>query len=413
MSITSKLNPTCVLAFSGGLDTSFCVPYLNERGFDVITASINTGGFDTVELARIGSLSKQLGAIKHVAIDAKALLWQDYLRYLIFGNVLRGQLYPLSVSAERVCQAKLVAEVAIANQCSVICHGSTGAGNDQVRFDVAFRVLIPGCTLITPIREHGFSREHEQAVLATLGIVLPARTQKYSVNEGLWGTSVGGAETHDSWAHLPESAYPGGEIDSNQVPVDCVIDFEKGVPTFLNGQVMDPVTLIEALNALGSGFGIGRGIHLGDTILGIKGRVGFEAPAAHLLITAHRELEKLTLSGKQLYNKEQMGALYGSLLHEGHYFDPLARDLEAYLTSSQDRVTGAVRLKLRPYCFQVEGVRSPHSLMQSKVASYGESANAWTGAEAAGFCKLFGVGQQVALSVIPAKAGIQVPQILG
>ncbi len=398
MSNTSKTKSTCVLAFSGGLDTSFCVPYLIESGYDVITASINTGGFNANELIRIAALSKQLGAVKHIAIDAKAVLWQDYLRYLVYGNVLRGQLYPLSVSAERVCQAKLVAEVAIANQCSVICHGSTGAGNDQVRFDVAFRVLIAGCTLITPIREHGFSREHEQAVLAKLNVVLPARTQKYSVNEGLWGTSVGGAETHDSWAHLPEIAYPGGEIDSKQVPIDCVIDFEKGVPSALNGQVLGPVSIIEALNTLGSGYGIGRGIHLGDTILGIKGRVGFEAPAAHLLITAHRELEKLTLSGKQLYNKEQMGALYGSLLHEGHYFDPLARDLEAYLSSSQNRVTGAVRLKLRPYCFQVEGVRSPHLLMQSTVASYGESAKAWTGAEAAGFCKLFGISQQISMS---------------
>lgn len=395
MSSPAKPNKTCVLAFSGGLDTSFCVPYLKERGFDVITASINTGGFDTAELARIAALSKQLGAIEHVAIDARAILWHDYLRFLVYGNVLRGQLYPLSVSAERVCQAKLVAEVAIARNSKVICHGSTGAGNDQVRFDVAFRVLIPDCELITPIREHGFSREHEQAVLASHNVVLPTRTQKYSFNEGMWGTSVGGAETHDSWAHLPEAAYPGGQIDSALAPQECVIDFAAGVPVAIDGKTMNPVEIVEMLNKLGSRFGIGRGIHLGDTILGIKGRVGFEAPAANLLITAHRELEKLTLSGKQLYNKEQMGALYGSLLHEGHYFDPLARDLEAYLSSSQSAVTGLVRLKLRPYCFQVEGVRSPNSLMQSNVASYGETAKAWSGAEAAGFCKLFGVSQQI------------------
>jgi argininosuccinate synthase len=307
-------------------------------------------------------------------------------------------LYPLSVSAERVCQAKRVAQFARDIGAQAIAHGSTGAGNDQVRFDVAFRALAPGCEILAPVRSEALSREEELAALSGLDIELPSRTSKYSVNEGMWGTSVGGAETHDSWAHLPEAAYPGGVIDPGLPPVHRVIRFEQGVPVALDDQALDPVALIEALNVLGRQYGVGRGIHLGDTILGIKGRVAFEAAAAHILITAHRELEKLTLSGKQLFHKESLGNLYGALLHEGHYFDPFARDLEALLSSSQGTVTGEVRLRLTPGQIFVEGVRSPHSLMQSEVASYGEGAKAWTGAEAAGYCKLFGIAQQVALA---------------
>jgi argininosuccinate synthase len=390
---------TAVLAFSGGLDTTFCALYLQERGYRVVSASINTGGFDAAELERIAALSVRLGIVEHHPVDAQAELWQDYLRYLLFGNVLRGQLYPLSVSAERVCQAKKVAQIARAVQADAICHGSTGAGNDQVRFDVAFRVLAPECDIITPIREHAYSREYELAYLAERGISVPAKTSKYSINAGMWGTSVGGAETHDSWQHLPDAAYPGGAISADRAASTLVLNFVAGVPVALNEQALSPVALIAALNQLGQDYGIGRGIHLGDTILGIKGRVGFEAPAAHILIAAHRELEKLTLSGKQLAHKEAQGQQYGALLHEGHYFDPLARDLEAYLSSSQERVTGDVRLTLRPYACQIEGVRSPYSLMRSKVASYGEGAKAWTGSDAAGFCKLFGIAQQLSASV--------------
>ena len=396
--------PNCVLAFSGGLDTSYCVLYLRERGYSVTTVSVNTGGFDVAERARIAALSAQLGATAHHAIDARAELWQDYLRYLLFGNVLRGQLYPLSVSAERVCQAKRVAQMANELHADAICHGSTGAGNDQVRFDVAFRALSPQCELITPIREHALSRTHELDVLAKQGIQLPARVHKYSVNEGMWGTSVGGAETHDSWQNLPEEAYPGGAIDAALSPLSLRIGFDTGVPVSVDGNPLDAVALIEQLNEIGACFGIGRGIHLGDTILGIKGRVGFAAPAAHLLIQAHRELEKLVLSGKQLQYKEGVGSLYGSLLHEGHYFDPLCRDLEHFLHSSQRQVTGEVRVLLRPHVAEVQGVRSPNSLMQSKVASYGEGASAWSGADAAGFCKIYGIAQQLSLStLLPAK----------
>jgi argininosuccinate synthase len=383
------MNKLCVLAYSGGLDTSFLVVWLKERGYDVATVAVETN-------------AHKLGAVRHLTIDARAELWQDYLRYLLFGNTLRGQLYPLSVSAERVCQAKRVAQFAREIGAQAIAHGSTGAGNDQVRFDVAFRALAPDCEILAPVRSEALSREEELAALSGLDIQLPMRTSKYSVNEGMWGTSVGGAETHDSWMHLPESAYPGGIIDAHLPAVHRVIRFVQGVPVALDDQTLDPVALIEALNVLGRQYGVGRGIHLGDTILGIKGRVAFEAAAAHLLITAHRELEKLTLSGKQLFHKESLGNLYGALLHEGHYFDPFARDLEALLASSQQTVTGEVRLRLTPGQIFVEGVRSPHSLMQSKVASYGEGAKAWTGAEAAGYCKLFGIAQQVALA---ARAG--------
>ncbi len=396
----SQNKPICLLAFSGGLDTSYCVLHLIERGFDVITASVNTGGFDAPELVRIAALSKQLGAVSHHVIEAQPELWQNYLRYLLFGNVLRGQMYPLSVSAERVCQAKCIAELALQVGASAICHGSTGAGNDQVRFDVAFRTLAPGVKIITPVRELALSREFELAELAKAGVSLPARVGSYSVNEGLWGTSVGGKETHDSWAHLPESAYPAGEIAPDKVPLSIEIGFARGEPCALNGVTLDAVQLTHQLNQLGASFGIGRGIHLGDTILGIKGRVGFEAPGAAILIAAHRELEKLVLSGKQLQFKEALGNSYGNLLHEGHYFDPLGRDLESFLISSQANVSGEVRLKLRPYNVEVQGVRSENSLMNSMVASYGEGASAWSGAEAAGFAKIYGIAQQISFSRI-------------
>ncbi|MBJ6761948.1 argininosuccinate synthase [Myxococcaceae bacterium JPH2] len=384
-----------VLAFSGGLDTAFCTVYLREQGHDVTTVTVDTGGFPAEQLARIEALSKQLGAVAHQTVDARATLFQGYLRYLIAGNVLRGQLYPLSVSAERACQAVEVVRVARERGAQALAHGSTGAGNDQVRFDVAFRSLAPELQLITPIRELSLSRQQELDFLAERGVHMPPKLGSYSVNEGMWGTSVGGRETLDSWSTLPEAAFPGGEIPGDLKPRPLVIAFEKGVPVALDGQALSPVQVVEAINALGKPYGIGRGVHLGDTILGIKGRVGFEAPAAHLLITAHRELEKLVLSGKQLFWKESMGNLYGSLLHEGHFFDPLVKDLEAFLASSQERVTGEVKLVLHPRTMVVEGVRSPFSLMDAKVATYGEANVLWTGSEAAGFAKLYGVAQML------------------
>jgi len=386
-----------VLAFSGGLDTSFCVLWLREQGYRVSTVTVDTGGFPPAELKRIEELSAQLGAEKHVTINAQAELFERYLRFLIYGNVLRGGLYPLSVSAERVCQAARVVSVAKELGATTLVHGSTGAGNDQVRFDVAFRALAPELAMLTPIRELGLSRDEEMGYIASKGVVLPEKIRAYSINEGLWGTSIGGSETHNPWSELPEEAYPGGVIQDDQAPTTLTIGFTKGVPTSLDGQALSPVDLINRLNDLGRQYGIGRGVHLGDTILGIKGRVGFEAPAAHLLITAHRELEKLVLTGKQLFWKEQMGNLYGTLLHEGHFFDPLARDIEAFLTSSQRPVTGEARLRLHPRTFSVLGIQSPRALMNSGVAAYGEGSRFWTGAEAAGFAKIHGVSQLLAL----------------
>jgi argininosuccinate synthase len=386
-----------LLAFSGGLDTSYCVLWLNAQGHETHTVTVDTGGFSPTELDRIHTLALKLGAASHTTIDARAELFDHYLRYLIAGNVLRGGLYPLSVSAERVCQAKRVVAHAKAMGATALVHGSTGAGNDQVRFDVAFRALAPELTLMAPIRELAPSRAEERAYLADHGFDFPEKLESYSVNEGMWGTSVGGKETLDPWQHLPAAAYPGGAVDPTLAPRTLVIGFAKGVPASLDGQAVAPVQLVQTLNEIGMPFGIGRGIHLGDTIMGIKGRVGFEAPAAHLLIAAHRELEKLVLTGKQMFWKESLGNLYGSMLHEGHFFDPLCRDLEAFLDSSQATVTGEVRIQLHPLGFTVEGVRSPCSLVRPEMANYGESTRIWSGAEAAGFAKIFGVPQMVAL----------------
>ncbi len=387
-----------VLAYSGGLDTSFCVVHLKEQGYEVITVTVDTGGFSPEELQRIEALSPKLGAKAHRTLDGRRALFDRYLRYLVYGNVLRGNLYPLSVSAERVCQAANVVAVAKELKADALAHGSTGAGNDQVRFDVVFRALAPELELITPIRSLGLSRAQEMQFLKEHGFEFPEKTAHYSINEGMWGTSVGGRETLDSWSQLPEAAFPGGEMDTAKLrPHKLTLRFEQGVPIAIDGKGLDPVALIAELNALGRRYGIGRGVHLGDTILGIKGRVGFEAPAAHLLIGTHRELEKLTLTGKQLFWKETLGNLYGQLLHEGHHFDPVSRDLEAFLESSQTHVTGEVQLTLYPRSFAVDGVRSPHSLMDAKVASYGEANRLWSGAEAAGFAKLYGVQQVLAL----------------
>lgn len=393
------MTKTVLLAFSGGLDTTFCALWLQEQGWKVHTVTVDTGGFDAEELTRIESLAKRLGA-SHRTVDAKARLFDSTLRFLLYGNTLRGAAYPLSVSAERACQARVIAEVAKELGVDAVAHGSTGAGNDQVRFDVAFRALAPELEILAPVRSLSWSRAQEVAFLADRGLEVPAKTSVYSVNEGLWGASVGGRETLTSWDALPESAYPGGEVP-NLAPIPLTLAFTQGIPVALDGDALDPVTLLQRFNALGRRYGLGRGVHLGDTILGIKGRVGFEAPAAHLLIQAHRELEKLVLSGPQLFWKEQLGQLYGAMLHEGKAFDPLVKDLEAFLESSQGRVTGEVRMKLYPRAAFVEGVRSPHSLMDPKVASYGEENKLWNGEEAAAFGKVFGVSQ-----LLSAKAGV-------
>jgi argininosuccinate synthase len=389
--------PCTLLAFSGGLDTSFCALWLRERGREVHTVTIDSGGFGDAELGRIEKLAWQLGVKSHTSINARDELFGDYLRFLIAGNVLRGGVYPLSVSAERVCQARGVVNHARQINAVAIAHGSTGAGNDQVRFDVAFRALAPELEILAPIRDLALSRAEERAFLCARGVTFPEKLEQYSINQGMWGTTIGGRETHDSWQHLPDETFPGKEIDPMLPARSVIITFDKGVPSQIDGEAKSAVAVIDALNAIGQRYGIGRGIHLGDTILGIKGRVGFEAPAAHLLIAAHRELEKLVLTGKQLFWKEQLGNLYGTLLHEGHFFDPLARDLEAFLESSQRVVMGEARVRISPRSFAVEGVRSANSLMRPEMASYGEGTSLWSGSEAAAFAKIFGVPEMLAI----------------
>ncbi|MBS1705090.1 MAG: argininosuccinate synthase [Armatimonadetes bacterium] len=387
-----------LLAFSGGLDTSYCALYLREQGYEVHTATVNTGGFSQEEQTRIASVAEQAHVISHTLVDGRERLFDRYLRYLVYGNSLRGNLYPLSVSAERVCQAELIVKRAKEIGATYLAHGSTGAGNDQVRFDVAFRALYPEAEILTPIRDLTLSRDYEMQYLEERGIHLPPKVRGYSVNEGMWGASVGGRETLSTSQPLPDEEFPGGHPTETEGSL-IQISFEKGNPVSLDGEPMPAVDLVERLNELGRKYGIGRGHHMGDTILGIKGRIGFEAPAATILIQAHRELEKLVQTGKQAFWKETIGNLYGSMLHEGHFFDPLCRDLEAYLTSSQVAVTGDVRLQLRPYSCSVVGADSPYSLMNPEVASYGEQNRLWNGAEAAGFAKVYGVPQYLVAKV--------------
>lgn len=398
MNSAKQLQPgsPVALAFSGGLDTTFCAVWLREQGFAVSSVTVDTGGFTSDELVQIEHRARQAGVVTHTVVDAKAELFDSYLRLLIFANALRGGVYPLCVSAERVCQAQRAAQCALAAGAAGIAHGSTGAGNDQVRFDTVFRAVAPQLKVLAPVRELNWSREQETAWLLERGIEIESRTSNYSVNQGLWGASIGGRETHDPWEPLSEEAYPSHAQPLLTEPRELVIAFLRGVPVSLDGQALNAVDLIERLNFIGKGYRIGRGMHLGDTILGIKGRVAFEAPAAIMLITAHRELEKLVLSARQQFWKDSLGNLYGSLVHEGQYFDPLCRDLEALMVSSQSRVSGEARLLLEPGKATVLGVRSPFSLLNSSVATYGEQNALWDGRDAEGFSRIYAVQQVLA-----------------
>ena len=368
--------PVIVLAFSGGLDTTFCLLWLKETlKADVVTVTVDTGGFSAHELAGIERRALELGALEHRTLDGKDELFSRFAVKLVQGNVLRGRVYPLSVAAERVLQAELVAKVAKQLGASGVAHGSTGAGNDQVRFDGVLQTLLPGVPVHTPIRALGWTRQQETDWLAQRGVQIAPKTTAYSINAGLWGTTIGGKETHDPWAEVAWPAVAAAE------PKEVVVRFDKGVP--LGG-----VKLVTELHALGKEYGLGRGIHLGDTILGIKGRIAFEAPAPLLLIAAHQELEKLVLTRWQQFWKNHLADFYGQLLHEGLYFEPVMRDIEAMIDSSQSRVTGEARLKLEPGRFSVVGVRSPFSLMAAQTAKYGETTGLWSGDEAAGFSKL-------------------------
>lgn len=380
-----------VLAFSGGLDTSFCIPWLAEKhGAPVVTVTVDTGGLDDAARKALEERAKQLGAQEHILVDAREAFFAETLRFLVMGNVLRGGIYPLCVGAERTLQARLVAATARRLGAQAVAHGCTAAGNDQVRFEVALRTLAPDLEVIAPIRDEGFSREHEVKALAGWGFDVPSQRAAYSVNRGLWGCTIGGKETNDTVEPLPEDAWvlTRGAFDRPRASEVHKIGFEQGVPTSVDGERLSPVALIERLDALASPFGIGRGIHLGDTIFGLKGRVAFEAPAATLLVQAHRELEKLTLTAKQQRLKDTVSASYGDWVHEGQFLEPACRDAEALFLSSQQRVTGEVQVRLRPGSAFVEGVRSPHSLKTASKAVYGEAAGEWTAADARGFSRL-------------------------
>jgi argininosuccinate synthase len=381
-------NGTIALAFSGGLDTSYCVPRLAEDGWSVQTVYVDTGGTSAAEREAIRRQAEAVGAVVHHQVDARERVYDGFVRFLIQGNVLRGEVYPLSVSAERTQQALSVVEVARAIGAGAVAHGSTGAGNDQVRFDVALRVLAPELAIVTPIRDGGIRREQAIAFLEGRGLPVPERAGSYSVNRGLWGTTWGGGWTHDTWAGPPAELL---DPPTAPGPSEIVLGWDRGLPVSLDGVPLEGPSLVARLGELAGSYGIGRGIHVGETALGIKGRIGFEAGAALILIAAHRELEKLVLTKWQTFWKDQLGRFYGDRLHEGHYFDPALRDIEALITSSQARVTGETRVRLAAGRFLVVGTRSPHSMMDTSIATYGEENRLWTGDEARAFARVSAV----------------------
>lgn len=380
-----------ILAFSGGLDTSFCVPWLRDRtGREIITATVDTGGIDEDAAIDLQQRSAALGAIEHVLIDSKTEFFDTVIRYLIAGNVRRGQLYPLCVGAERGLQAARLAKLAIDRGATTVAHGCTAAGNDQVRFEVALRTLNPVLEILAPVRDNSWAREEQRNYLQQHNLPLPAQGSAYSINRGLWGITIGGQETLTSQGSLPEDAWvlSGSAFSSPLAPSDHTLAFKGGIPVSLDGERMTPVSLIEKLETLAGQYGIGRGVHLGDTVLGTKGRVAFEAPAAEVLLTAHRELEKLVLSAQQARIKDSVAATYGDLVHEGKQLDLACRDIEAMFRSSQARVTGDVRFTLRPGSLFITGTDSEYSLLAATRGVYGEAAGEWTSADALGYSRI-------------------------
>ena len=403
-----------LVAFSGGLDTSWCVVHLREKHRrEIVTAVVDTGGFDSAELSRIEARSKELGAARHVAIDGTQAVFGRFVTNLVAANCLRGGVYPLCVSAERVVQSEEIARAASEIGAAAVAHGSTGAGNDQIRFDVAFSVLLPGVEVLAPVRELALSRQQEFDFLAAHGVPAKLEAKTYSVNRGLWGTTIGGGGLHDPkrpvpadcWQDTadPDAAPAGGETVS--------VTFVAGVPVALDGARSGGVALVRELNRRAGRHGVGRGVHTGDTILGIKGRLAFEAPAAAVLLFAHRELEKLVLSKHQSAWKDRLGSFYGDLVHEGLYFDPVTRDVEAFLASSQRAVNGTVTVRVVRGRVEVVSVDTESSLMGRLGAVYGEGSKAWTGEEARAFTKIYGLPQvlaarrDAAISGQPPKAG--------
>lgn len=379
-----------LLAFSGGLDTSFCVKYLSEeKGYDVYTAIANTGGFGAEELKKIEDRAYQLGAVKHFTLDVTNEYYEKSIKYMVFGNVLRNGTYPISVSSERIFQAMAIIKCAKEIGADYVAHGSTGAGNDQVRFDLTFEILAPEIKILTPTRDMVLTRDYEINYLKNHGFEADFKKMEYSINAGLWGTSIGGKETLKSNQTLPEYAYPK-QVQKHEEE-ELTISFEKGEIVAVNGErFADKIAAINKVEALGSAFGIGRDMHIGDTIIGIKGRVGFEAAGALLIINAHRMLEKHTLTKWQQYWKDQLGTWYGMFLHEAQYLEPVMRDIEKFLENSQRNVTGTVIIKLRPYTYTLVGVESDFDLMKTDFGEYGEINNAWTADDVKGFTKILG-----------------------
>lgn len=377
-----------VLAFSGGLDTSYCAKYLSETlGYEVHAVTINTGGFDKDDEVSLKEKAEKLGVASYRFVDASEKYYNDCVKYLIFGNVLKNNTYPLSVSAERTIQAQTIAEVALEIGADAIAHGSTGAGNDQVRFDLIFQVMCPKIEIITPIRDLSLSREDEIQFLKNHNYEMDFEKARYSINKGLWGTSVGGKETLTSKYNLPEEAFPS-QIEKTK-PSNLEIEFKNGELISVNGEEFShPVLAIQKIEELASPYGIGRDIHVGDTIVGIKGRVGFEAAAPSIIIKAHHLLEKHTLSKYQQTIKSQLSDWYGNWLHEALFLDPVMRNIESFLQNSQKTVNGKVFITLHPYRFILNGIESENDLMSSKFGSYGEENLAWSGEDVKGFTKI-------------------------
>ena len=379
-----------VLAFSGGLDTSFAVKYLSEDlGYEVHTAIANTGGFSDDELKTIEQKALKLGAASHATLDVTKDYYDRSIRFMVAGNVLRNGTYPISVSSERIFQALAIIDHAKKIGADAVAHGSTGSGNDQERFDLTFQILAPEIEIITPTRDLTLTREYEIDYLKRHGYEADFKKMEYSINKGLWGTSIGGKETLKSEQTLPEHAYPSQVTASGEEKL--TISFENGEISAVNGvEYPDKIEAIRKVEEIGSRFGIGRDMHIGDTIIGIKGRVGFEAAGPILIIAAHKMLEKHTLTKWQQYWKDQVATWYGMFLHEAQYLEPVMRDIEAMLESSQRNVTGTVEITLRPYSYTLVGVDSPFDLMKTDFGEYGEVNRAWTADDVKGFTKILG-----------------------
>lgn len=395
------------VAFSGGLDTSWLVARYAERGHPVLAITVDTGGWTEAGRVALREHALTLGATEHVLVDGRAPLYDHHIAWLIRGNVARGGVYPLCVGVERVVQAQLFAEAAAARGAGLLVHGSTGAGNDQVRFDATLRAIAPSAEVVAPIRDEAVSREHSASWLAERGLGAMQDDPTLSINRGLWGTTAGGGVTHDAWAAPGEDAFTTTTAPTDAPPdgETLVLSFEQGLPVALDGTPISGFEVVEALHERAAAHGIGRGIHLGDTILGIKGRIAFEAPAAAVILPAHRELEKLVLTAGQRFWKDHLGEVYGQLVHEARSLDPLARDIEAMLASSQQRVHGDVRVHLRQGLVQVTGVRSSFSLMDVQSTAYGEHTTLWSGADAAGFARIHGVPAFLAARAATSSTG--------